>query len=368
MGRSSTLVEQDFEMAPCVSEGPLASAARQAVVAARELGEGPWASLARASAVPFLFDGMERIFAADEEPARALVACLEDLSEFLRAARRSGIAAVGGGEEPAHAADASGEVAQVTGAHYGRLFGAFSAQAYWDEPVRLLKSRLERNGIDPGELETARVLDAGCGGGRYTAAWRLLGAERAVGVDISPIGVADARERVRLAGLDHVDFEEGSVLALPFPDASFDIVFSNGVLHHTVDWRVGVGELLRVLKRGGLGWVYVIENPGGLFWDVIEILRILMRDEPRDAARAALRLLKIPAHRIFYMLDHVMVPINVRLTPDEVEGCLAEMGASDIRRLERGTDFDRIERIWQREPFASVKYGVGENRYVFRKP
>ena len=43
----------------------------------------------------------------------------------------------------------------------------------------------------------------------------------------------------------------------------------------------------------------------------------------------------------------------------------AKIGATKIRRLSRGSDLDRIERIYQSEPYARVKYGVGENRYIF---
>jgi ubiquinone/menaquinone biosynthesis C-methylase UbiE len=164
-----------------------------------------------------------------------------------------------------------------------------------------------------------------------------------------------------------ISFQEGNVLALDFPDNSFDIVFSNGVLHHTLDWTRGIAELVRVLKPGGLGWLYVIENPGGLFWDSIEILRVITHGENRASARAALRLIGVPGNRIFYMLDHVMVPINVRLTPQQIEQSLELAGATDVRRLERGVDFDRVERIHQGEPYAEDKFGVGENRYVFSK-
>jgi SAM-dependent methyltransferase len=145
------------------------------------------------------------------------------------------------------------------------------------------------------------------------------------------------------------------------------VVFSNGILHHTTDWKKGVRELVRVLKPGGFGFLYLIENPGGLFWDLIEILRVILKDEPKEIARAALQTLGLPANRIFYMLDHVLVPINVRLTPQEIESALAESGAVEIRRLERGTDFDRVEQIHRRAAYAAVKYGVGENRYVFSK-
>jgi ubiquinone/menaquinone biosynthesis C-methylase UbiE len=311
---------------------------------------------------------MEAIFASGDEPVDAMNRALEGLGKFFEAATNSGFAALGpeAGNELDRAGDLSG-VEGVTGDHYGRLFREFSSTSYWEEPTRLLSLRLTRNAVNFDRLNEMEVLDAGCGGGRYTVAWRLLGTKRAVGVDVSTIGVEDARRRAVEAGIDGVGFEEGSVLELPFRDDSFDIVFSNGVLHHTVDWKAGVAELLRVLRKGGFGWLYLIEKPGGLFWDSIEILRVIMKDEKRHVARWALQALGIPANRIFYMLDHVLVPINIRSTPQEVEDCLIDAGATSIRRLTRGADFDRIERIYQNDSYADLKYGVGENRYVFSK-
>jgi hypothetical protein len=92
-----------------------------------------------------------------------------------------------------------------------------------------------------------------------------------------------------------------------------------------------------------------------------------MKFEDKKLSRAALQQINMPANRIFYMLDHVMVPINVRLSRDEVEKCLRSLGAVNIRRLNRGADIDRIERIFHHEPFAGERFGVGENRYVFAK-
>jgi hypothetical protein len=116
-----------------------------------------------------------------------------------------------------------------------------------------------------------------------------------------------------------------------------------------------------------LGWLYLIENPGGVFWDVIEILRVVMKDEDKATSRMALQMMGLPANRIFYILDHVMVPINLRLTSEEIEECLSSFGATEIRRLERGADIDRIERIYRKEAWATERFGVGENRHVFSK-
>jgi hypothetical protein len=78
--------------------------------------------------------------------------------------------------------------------------------------------------------------------------------------------------------------------------------------------------------------------------------------------------MNMPANRIFYMLDHVMVPINIRLSPAEIDDCLHSCGAVNVRRLVRGADIDRIESIFQGEQYAAERFGVGENRYVFSKP
>jgi SAM-dependent methyltransferase len=347
--------------APCLQIGPLAAAAQETAAAADRLGHGPAATAVRARVVPLLFDGMERAFAAGSDPAPALRALLDAASKYFR-----DVADRPASEGERTARDA-GDVAEITAAHYGRLFRQFSAVSYFDEPSSLLRQRLQRNHIDESQWLGKRVLDAGCGGGRYTVAWKLLGARHATGVDLSVSGITDARARVDEAHVCGVNFEVGDVLALPFPDDHFDVVFSNGVLHHTVNWRAGISELVRTLRPGGLGWLYLIENPGGLFWDVIEILRVVMRHDDRETARQALADEGILANRIFYMLDHVMVPINIRLTPEEIDGALRASGARAIRRLTRGADFDRVEAIHRGDAYAREKYGVGENRFVFTK-
>jgi SAM-dependent methyltransferase len=308
---------------------------------------------------------MESVFKSGSDPALGLEALLTRLTTYLCASHASGMGELGA-QCPA-ANDDMLPVERVTGEHYGRLFREFDAQSFAAEPARLLRERLTRNSVELPDLSTARVLDAGCGGGRYSVAWHLLGAREVVGVDLSEPGIADARVRVDAMKLESVRFERMDVTELPVARDSFDIVFSNGVLHHTRDWKRGVHALVRALKPTGLGWLYLIENPGGLFWDVIELLRDIMHGEVHEHARSTVANLGIPANRVFYMLDHVMAPINLRLTTDEIVDELASAGARGIRRLERGYDFDRVERIYQGEPYAQLKYGVGEHRFVFSK-
>jgi ubiquinone/menaquinone biosynthesis C-methylase UbiE len=88
------------------------------------------------------------------------------------------------------------------------------------------------------------VLECGCGTGLIL---ERLGehASRAVGIDLSPGMLALARSR----GLD---VHEGSVTALPFEDASFDVTCSFKVLAHVPDIGRALSEMARVTRPGGV--------------------------------------------------------------------------------------------------------------------
>jgi len=256
----------------------------------------------------------------------------------------------------------------VTRDHYGRLFGALDREEYFTTAERLLNSRLTRNGITAEDVRDRRILDAGCGGGRYSCALAAFGARHVVGIDLSETNIETAARWRRESGLEErLQFEVGSMESLRFPDATFDVVFSNGVVHHMANPKEGIAELMRVLKPGGWGFFKVMPNPGGLHWDLIELARLLLwgvaLQSPHQLfAAAGLR----PALR-YYLLDHMLVPFNTRFTRSEVRDLLTAHGARDIRFLERGADVDRVERIYRQEPEASIRFGDGEARYVFKK-
>lgn len=95
-----------------------------------------------------------------------------------------------------------------------------------------------------------RVLDVGCGAGfdAFVAA-RCVGPHgRVAGIDLSPEMLAVARAAGAPA---HVEFLQGTAAALPFPDASFDQVVSNGVLNLVPDKDAAYREIARVLAPGG---------------------------------------------------------------------------------------------------------------------
>jgi ubiquinone/menaquinone biosynthesis C-methylase UbiE len=107
--------------------------------------------------------------------------------------------------------------------------------------VRLITTCMRLARARPG----ARIADLGCGSGVFTDLLRSLG-YNAVGLDISPKLIALGR-----AKYPDVEFMEGDVEELPFPDASLDGVLLSGLLHHLPDPARCAGEVFRVLKPGG---------------------------------------------------------------------------------------------------------------------
>ena len=104
--------------------------------------------------------------------------------------------------------------------------------------------------LQPGEA----VLDLGCGTGTLAiAAKRAVGAAGKVhGIDASPEMLARAAQKARRAAMD-VAFTEAAAQALPFSDASFDVVLTSVMLHHLPRPARAqcAAEMRRVLRPGG---------------------------------------------------------------------------------------------------------------------
>ncbi|WP_337175723.1 arsenite methyltransferase [Paludisphaera sp.] len=104
-------------------------------------------------------------------------------------------------------------------------------------------------GLRPGEV----VVDLGSGGGLdvFLAARKVGPTGRAIGVDMTPAMLERARAGAAKAGLSNVEFLEGTLDALPLPDASVDCVISNCVINLATDKPAVFREIARVLRPGG---------------------------------------------------------------------------------------------------------------------
>jgi arsenite methyltransferase len=103
--------------------------------------------------------------------------------------------------------------------------------------------------LEPGE----RVLDLGSGAGTdsLVAAQMVGPAGRVTGIDMTPEMLGKASAAAAEMGAANVEFVESEAERLPFPDASFDVVISNGVIDLIPDKHAVFSELFRVLVPGG---------------------------------------------------------------------------------------------------------------------
>lgn len=141
---------------------------------------------------------------------------------------------------------------------------------------RIEAHRYEKEWHIPGAAEFAnaqglRVLEIGCGIGTDGAQFARAGADY-TGVDLTEAAVGLARKRFELSGLKG-EFRVADAERLDFPDESFDVVYSHGVIHHTPDIKAAVGEIHRVLKTGGRAIVMLYHRDSYNYRVGIRVLR-----------------------------------------------------------------------------------------------
>jgi ubiquinone/menaquinone biosynthesis C-methylase UbiE len=110
----------------------------------------------------------------------------------------------------------------------------------------------------------ARLLEIGCGMGTDLLQFSRGGA-RCIGIDLTPRSIEITRHRFRLYGAEGA-FMISDGECLPFRDDSFDVVYSNGVLHHTPDTAGAIREVHRVLRPGGVAKVMLYHRHSLNYW------------------------------------------------------------------------------------------------------
>ena len=141
-----------------------------------------------------------------------------------------------------------------------RPLSASTQQAFGDEWLRFPEIHAVHNkifgwyfdGPQPLRWRGLRVLDAGCGMGRW------LHFARAEGADVLAMDVSRAIDVV--AAREDADCVQADLRQPPFAPASFDLVYSLGVLHHLEEPLVGLQALARLVKPGGELRIYVYRS------------------------------------------------------------------------------------------------------------
>lgn len=194
----------------------------------------------------------------------------------------------------------------ATGDLFGQLWAPFDDKLF-EESVGLFARRLDLAGFDRKWFEGKSCLDAGCGGGRNAIAMARLGASQVVGIDLGKQGLEDARKRAASASHSNIRFEYASILDIPLPDASMDIVWCAGVLMITDDPDRALDELTRVLRPGGKLYLLVYATEG-IRWPLIQLLRPLAELIGMDTMEKAIVASGLPANKRRTYLDDLYCP------------------------------------------------------------
>jgi arsenite methyltransferase len=196
-----------------------------------------------------------------------------------------------------------------------------------------LKWMIERYlGGDIGNLDALlaggrkTILDAGCGAS--FSALVLFGEKLAqhdyIGVDISD-SVTVAEQRFKEAGLPG-RFIKSDLMRVPLPDASVDVIFSEGVLHHTDSVRRAILALTPKLKPGGRMLFYVYRKKGPLREFCDDHIRREIEPLGNDAAWEALK----PLTRLGMALGELNITVDV---PEDVPLLGIPKGPVNLQRL-----------------------------------
>jgi SAM-dependent methyltransferase len=222
---------------------------------------------------------------------------------------------------------------------------------YGRDPETALADFFERLRITPAEVRGKRILDAGCGSGILDHELSKTGCE-VVGVDLSDPAGAYALNR----DSGNVHIVRADIFNLPFADGTFDIVWSEGVLMITPDPKKAFLSLQRVLKKGGLGYVWIYSK------------------SPQERIRRLLRTPRMPRSLLFILCYLLVIPyaawqalrilIRYRATAFAFFDALSPKyqsghGREEVRDWFLSTGFSAVEMTEDRGPFWQAVWGVG---------
>ncbi len=136
--------------------------------------------------------------------------------------------------------------------HRSRILDQFTRQAVPFAQAQAIRNQDALNRIvkiaEAGPEDTS--LDVACGPGLLACAFARV-VRHAVGIDLTPAMLDQARKTQTEQGLHNLTWHQGDVASLPFPDAHFSIVSSRFAFHHLEQPLAALREMQRVCKPGG---------------------------------------------------------------------------------------------------------------------
>jgi ubiquinone/menaquinone biosynthesis C-methylase UbiE len=207
----------------------------------------------------------------------------------------------------------------------------------------------------------ARLLEVGCGMGTDLLQFARSGA-RCTGIDLTPRSIEITRHRFKLYDADG-DFMISDGERLPFRYESFDVVYSNGVLHHTPNTAAAIREVHRVLRPGGVAKIMLYHRNSLNYWLEIVLRRGVLGLEflrGRSAEEIMSRVIEFSDHDA-----RPLVKVYSRNQVRELFGMFKDVRV-DVEQLMR-TELRFLSPIVSERMFEKLRKKIGWNVIITAK-
>jgi ubiquinone/menaquinone biosynthesis C-methylase UbiE len=131
--------------------------------------------------------------------------------------------------------------------------------------------------VDFSAFRGQRLLEVGCGIGTDLVRFAKGGA-RVTGIDLAQTAIDLARRNFEMNGVSAEELRVGNGEFLPYPDASFDVVYGHGVIQYTANASHLVRECHRVLKPGGTG-IFMVYNRVSWLNALSKVMKVALEHE-----------------------------------------------------------------------------------------
>ena len=189
-----------------------------------------------------------------------------------------------------------------------------------------------------------------------------MGAKEVVAVDGGDYGLKVAKKNYK--NIKGLYFQKANILKLPFKNNTFDVVFSNGVIHHSKNVIKGIYEAVRVCKKNGKIWLYLYAT-GGVFWYSRMLMNRLMKKIPYDYSQSVLDSIKMPPNRFIFM-DNWYVPIEKHSSHQNIIKILKKLNVKKIEKIYSKNKID-LEFALKKHKNGKYIWGEGDIRLLITK-